>query len=444
MSVGPLWRRLLLVAPMALAIFGMWTAVRWCIGNTVAGYAPEFEVARSAERLAPDDPQTHFTLAVLKKNSFAVNALGDSLPHYERAVSLSPNDYRLWLELGRAREQAGDAPGGEKALRKAIELAPAYAYPHWLLGNLLLRERRTDEAFAELRRAAESDPGLRPQVFGLAWRAFNEDVTAVTEAVAASSGARAQLAQFLVQNKRLDGAVTLWSDLSQNDKREQQETGQTLIRALLGEKRFLDVLGVYRSISSDVKIGAVNNGGFEYDIGPAGVDLFGWQVTSDPRAQIRLDAANQFHGKRSLRIIFNAATSLDFQNVSQLIAVEPNSRYRVDCFVRTEDLKSASTLVTEVIDAADPRRVLASSDPAPNGSNTWQQVTFEFNTSPQTEAINLRLSRASCITGVCPIFGKVWYDDFNLERVGGASANARSNNDGSANDGAAANAGSAR
>lgn len=425
LSVAPLWRRLLLVIPIVLAAYGAWIALRWSIGSTIAAYAPEFEAARSAERLAPADPQTQFTLAVLTKNSFAPNALGDALPHYERAISLSPNDYRLWIELGRAREQAGDAAGGERALRRAVELAPSYAFPRWMLGNLLLRERRQAEAFDELRLASEADPAMRPQVFNLAWRAFDANIGAVTDAVARTAGARAQLAQFLIENKRLDGAVALWSELSANDRREQQETGQALIRALLNERRFLDVLGVYRSIASDVKVGTLNNGDFEYDVGPPGADLFGWQVASDPRAQVRLDAANQLRGKRSLRIVFNAATSLDFQSITQLIVVEPNARYRVNCYVRTEDLKSASTLVVEAVDAGDPKRVLAASDPAPNGTASWQEVSFEFTTPPRTEAISLRISRESCITGACPIFGKVWYDDFNFQRIGGASASAR-------------------
>ena len=60
--------------------------------------------------------------------------------------------------------------------------------------------------------------------------------------------------------------------------------------------------------------------------------------------------------------------------------------------------------------------------PAPGGTNDWQQVSFEFTTGPQTEAVLVRLARAGCPDGVCPIFGKIWYDDFNLERTGGRAA----------------------
>ena len=65
-------------------------------------------------------------------------------------MSLSPYDYRFWMSLGTAYDQDGDAAKAEAALRRAVALAPSYAYPHWYLGNLLLRNGHYDEAFAEI------------------------------------------------------------------------------------------------------------------------------------------------------------------------------------------------------------------------------------------------------------------------------------------------------
>ena len=73
------------------------------------------------------------------------------------------------MSLGTALEQWGEVERGEKALRRATELAPSYAYPRWYLGNLLLRSGRYNQAFAELRRAADADPELRSQLLNLAW-----------------------------------------------------------------------------------------------------------------------------------------------------------------------------------------------------------------------------------------------------------------------------------
>src|ERR1041385_6402279 len=66
------------------------------------------------------------------------------------------------MALGIAQEQAGDPAKAEQALKRAVALAPAYAYPHWYLGNLLLRNNRYDEAFAELQEQA-GDPAKAEQ-----------------------------------------------------------------------------------------------------------------------------------------------------------------------------------------------------------------------------------------------------------------------------------------
>jgi tetratricopeptide (TPR) repeat protein len=426
-NVRALWRRFLLLVPVALAITGAWHALRWYIGNTMAEFATDLETARVAARLAPDDPQSHYTLAVQTRKSFLPGEMAEALRQCEQAASLSPNDYRLWMDLGRMREQAGDAEGGARALRRATELAPHYAMPRWYLGNLLLRQGQYDEAFAELRRAGDADPTLRPQVFNLAWRIYGENVQAVTAAVGDSAPARAQLAEYLVNQKRVDDSIRLWSSLSPDEKREQAATGERLMRVLFGAKRFRLVLQVYRDYSgaTDVSLANLLNGGFEDEVGAPGASLFGWQVVQVPQTQIRIDPYVHAGGRRSLRIIFNAPSALEFRNVSQFIVVEPNARYQLEYWARTEDLKSASTLVTEVVDAADPSRVLGASAPLPTGTNDWQPVKVEFTTPAQTEGITVRLNRAQCMATVCPIFGKVWYDDFDLKRVS-ADAHARS------------------
>ena len=128
-------------------------------------------------------------VAGLEKRSLLPGDLEDAARHYEEAVRLSPNDYRFWLDLGLTREELGDRAGGEKALRRAVELAPFYANPHWYLGNLLLRAGRGDEAFAELRRAAEADAKLRPQLFNAAWTVYGQNVDEIKKVVGDSAAA---------------------------------------------------------------------------------------------------------------------------------------------------------------------------------------------------------------------------------------------------------------
>ncbi|HEV2915772.1 MAG TPA: tetratricopeptide repeat protein [Pyrinomonadaceae bacterium] len=419
--------RVLLVVPVALALVGSWYAGRWYVGNVIADHAPNLEsgsieMARMTTQLAPDDPLTHWTVASLEKQALAPDQVGETLGEFERAVSLSPYDYRLWVDLGRTREQAGDREGGEKALRRAVELAPFYAEPRWLLGNLLLRSGRIDEAFAELQRSAETNPLLRPQIFNMASYVFGGDVQAISRAVGNSAASRADLASYLMSQKRLDDALGQWATLSAADKMEQRPTGVSLMRALLQAKRFHAAFELFRGIDrqtpSRIQVGQVLNGGFEEDIGGSSDNPFEWHIRSAAQAQIGIDERYRRSGNRSLRIRFQAPGGLNFNNINQLIAVEPSTEYRLEYYVRTAELKSAATPVILIRDGLDGA-VLAASDPLPAGTSDWQTLTLDFKTTPKTEAIMIDTKLSACESDApCPIFGIVWYDDFNLQRGG--------------------------
>jgi hypothetical protein len=429
-NVRPVWARVPLLLLAAGSLFVSWQGLRWGIGDTMADYALDaydkdptaaFETAEAAARLAPRDPLSHLTLARLHRVTFDPAEFDAALREYEQAAALAPNDYLVWVEFGRARVSAGDLEGGIAALRRAVALAPRYAEPRWHLGNALLRAGRYDEAFDELRLVADSDPDrYRPQVFNLAWQIYGPDMARVMDAVGRTPEARAQLVGVLTGRGRLDDALNVWSSLSAEQKRAQSATGAALARELYNHAQYRRALQVYAEEGAQgVAPERISNGGFESDIGQPDAQPFGWQVTQPGGAQVALDARVAHAGRRSLRVLFNSSGQLDFNNVSQLVAVEPATRYRLSFFVKTEDVRTAATLYAAASDAAATDPPLGRSAPAPAGTNDWQQVSFEFTTGPKTEAVLVRLVRSGCPQESCPIFGKIWYDDFDLQRSGG-------------------------
>jgi tetratricopeptide (TPR) repeat protein len=422
--------RVLLVVPVALALLFSWYATRWYTGNFVAEFAPrmdegELDAALAAVHLAPDDPWTHWIVASLKKRSLLPGEMEDAVRQYEEAVRLSPNDYRFWVDLGRAREQLGDRAGGEKALRRAVELAPAYAYPRWYLGNLLLRAGRGEEGFAELRRAAEADVKMRPQLFNVAWTLYGQNIDEIKKVVGDSAAARAEFAIYLVGRQRLDDALGLWASLKPPEKREQRAAGDALMTSLIEQKRYKTALTLLNDLSSgsnSIAIAQFVNGSFENDIDTVGSGVFNWQIKPVSQAQIAIDGSTGHSGARSLRILFRAPSTLSFDNVAQLVVVEPSTQYHFECYARAADLKSAGTPFIEIIDGMDGTTVLGASRQLAPGTYDWQPVTIDFKTPPKTEAVRVHIGRATCgADAVCPIFGMVWYDDFNLKNIGGAS-----------------------
>jgi hypothetical protein len=421
--------RWLLLLPALLAIFGSWFVVRWYVGDTVAEYAPTveeggIEMARMAVRWAPDDPLTHWRLGSLEEKVFSAQNMAAAVREYQLAVTLSPTDYRYWMELGRALEASGDRESGEKALRRAVELAPAYSHPRWHFGNLLLREGKVPEAFEQLGHAAEADNEMRPQVFGLAMLVFGNDVNEIARVASVSPGARMQFAIYLVTIEKFDDAMRMWATISPADRRGQSELSQELKKSLLSSQQFRAALEVMRETDPDTalpQLGQFSNGGFESSLAPARANSFDWVFTSRTQAQIGIDSrAHNGHG--SLRIVFSAPSALERIQLSQTVVVEPGALYRLECYVRTEELIGVSTPALAIVDPMDSA-TLAGSAPLATGTSDWQRIVFDFKTNPKHDGVTIGFRRALCGEGqICPIFGTVWYDDFSLQRIDGPGA----------------------
>ena len=424
-SVRKLPLRIVLI--LLLLVAGAWSyfAVRWYLGNTLAEYfnttENSLEVAHRAASMAPNDPLPHWRIAQVSQKILPLDQQAGAIAAYEKAVSLSPHDYRFWMSLGTAYEQTGDAAKAEQALKRAVALAPAYSYPRWYLGNLLLRNGRYDEAFTELRVASQADPELLPQQFNLIWQVFGDDFDGLKKALGDNASVKARFAVYLLGQKRFEDGLRLWNDMSLEEKKANRESGEAIIASLKNEWKFYDALKIWNDITSEkyhAEVGRVFDGSFEDAVSYGADTVFGWQVKSAPQMQIGIDPARSHSGQRSLRLVFQVRANLESVNVSQLVPVQTQTEYDFECYVRTDKLETGSAPQVQIIDATD-NTVLASSEMAPGGTNDWSRISLSFKTPDKSEAVILKIVRISCRsdeTPICPIYGSVWYDDFSFKR----------------------------
>lgn len=400
-----------------------WFVVRWYLGNTIAEYFhPEdrrLETAQLAVSLAPNDPLPHWRLGNIVQTELPPDQIGLVVSEYEKAVSLSPNDYRLWMEFGGALEQAGESDRAEKALREAVKLAPSYAEPRWRLGNLLVRTDRYDEGFAELRRASEANDQFVSQLFNLAWQLYKDDFEQMRAAVGNRPEVRADFSRYLVGRGRYDEGLRLWGSLTESEKKTNRQTSDAIIGSLIDADRYHQAMNIWNEVAPgpayNASPGHILDPGFEDNLAHGPGAVFGWQVQSNSQVQIGIDGGQGHSGSRSLRVFFQVRSHIDTINVSQLVPVKPNTEYDFECYLKTEKLESAETPVILIVNAQNDG-ALATSAAAPSGSSNWQRISLSFKTGEQTEAVKVKMVRNSCgDSPVCPIFGTVWYDDFDLK-----------------------------
>ena len=96
----------------------------------------------------------HFVTHVYLKTEQRMKAVQSA----QKEVDLDKGWIWGYLDLAAAHQLAGDTGAGVEAAKKAVKLDPQNAVPHHTLATLLMASGSKD-AYAELRKAAELDPG---------------------------------------------------------------------------------------------------------------------------------------------------------------------------------------------------------------------------------------------------------------------------------------------
>lgn len=371
-----------------------------------------------AVRLSPSDPETHYARAMVL---WRMQRLPEAIKEYEKVVMLRPGDYVPWLDLGSARDKSGDADGALMAFKEAVRLAPYYGEPRWELGRLLLRAGRRDDAFVELRQAAISDPTRLPDVVSLVWETLRGDARAVQLALALETAqARMTLARFFVEHGEFREAMELFRSASGISNRDRRP----LLTALLIAKRFAEAYEIWASgreagsVERHHGTATITDGSFEEDISLDDPG-FGWQLANNLQGlRISLDTTEPHTGAYSVRLDWNGNPDPSTPVISQLVLVEPTTRYRLTFAARTKELLTIGLPFVVVIDASDKKEsVLTQSKGLQGGTTGWQDYITEFTTSENTGAVVISIRREACPTPECAILGSLWLDDFLLERL---------------------------
>jgi tetratricopeptide (TPR) repeat protein len=398
-----------------LFLFLLFNAARFGYSRSL-GYeatrSDSLPLADKAIRICPSDPEVHYYRATVLKD---LGKRDEAAKELEEAVSLRPRSYILTLKLAVARDQLNDLAGSLTAYKEAVRLAPHYALPRWYLGRFLLRTGQVDQAFAQLRTAANSDPQLGNDLVRLALGAFGDDTRQIEEALQPSSAHEIVLvARSFADSGHTEEAMALFANAQDVPEEERQAFLGTLLKA----KRFPEAYNVWsKGRSAGPGYESFVNGDFEDSIALDEVG-FGWQINPKLDAvQVFSDLAEPHSGRRSLRLDFNGYAHPTAHILSEIILVKPNTHYQLSFSVRALDLATLGPPSVSILDASDEKTSLAPPVSATPGTYGWTDRTIQFATSGSANAILISIQRQGCSSAPCAIYGHFWLDSFLLKRL---------------------------
>ncbi|MGH9874956.1 MAG: tetratricopeptide repeat protein [Pyrinomonadaceae bacterium] len=398
---------------LVILLVFVWSVARSGYASLLTAYAAQtsqISLADSAVRLGASNPDAHYVRASILETSDLSGAIAE---HYQ-AVLARPDDYVLWLSLARASELNGETAASVAAARQAAQLAPEYAEPHYQLGNILLRAGQTDEAFKELRLAGASNPTLMPGVIDLAWRVSGGNVQFVVAAIKPTTSAGYQrLAFYFAQRKEVEAAIAMYAAAGS----EAAHYRRAYVHDLIATKQFKAAARLWAvGQQSPAAPGVLTDPGFEKesDLAEWG---FAWRLGDQPQGfHLSLDGANPREGNSSLKVEFDGASEPASPVITQLVLVEPRTRYRLHFAVRSEGIVSGGLPLVVVI-GPDANKVLGQSEQLMKATEGWREYTIDFELGPAGDAVQIALQRQPCNSSPCPIFGRLWLDAFSLQKL---------------------------
>lgn len=364
----------------------------------------------------PANPEAYASRGLLRLRS---ERFADAVDDFQYAVKLREFDFLLWLRLGHALVKLNDFDAAGEAYFTAMLLAPEYAQPNKYMGLMLLDLERNEKAFRYLSKAAELDELIYPEILQLARKQYPNDPSAIENAVKPSTiEAKKVTARYFIKYNLMTDSVKTFlkgNELSDGDK-------DGFIRYLIRKENPLTAHEVWltkklpASLRSNDDDNRIFDGGFE-NITESDDSGFGWRINKKlSDSAIAIDNKLSRTGSRSLHVKFAGRVEAGKEIISQMVVLKPNQNYRLTFAVLSPELTSGGLPIV-IVNAGKSESRFAQSAPIMRTDNRWVNVTLDFTTNDETTAL-ISLSRASCDTQPCPIFGELSVDDFSLKQRG--------------------------
>jgi hypothetical protein len=417
---------LFLALASLLALAGSLEAMKVAM---VTGWIDTVQVAavEKALRLDPTNPALHGRAAQLYGASLEPAALTQALGEARRATALDANKFDYWMTLASSCESVRDNGCAEQALEHALRLAPMAPQVWWAAANHYLRADRPDRAFACFRRLLELSPGYAEPTLALTLRAYGNAGLIFEKLVGHASDPQLALtfADFMSEHNDFDAAHRAWTEIARGSAPFPFAAASSYLERLLAEGRYREAQDVWTNLVARGAVAPpapsepgnlVFNGGFEQPPLGAGFD---WRSEPSTYALVDFADPSPYAGARCLRVDFPVPQNDDFEPVYQVLPVLPNQAYVLSAYVRSRDITSDSGPRLRVTDPSC-RGCLEAETEAALGNAPWHQVTAQFTTGPQTQAVRLSLWRPHSRVFPMEISGTFWLDVVSVTALRGS------------------------
>lgn len=422
-SLRPPWRAALFLAPIIagsvwLSLEGILVARVTYQVNTVS--IPDIQTAINED---PDNADLIHNLGLVYASSPTDSNALESLRYLRRAVALNPGRWDYWADLGASCDFAGDSACSDDAFDRALKLNPMAPSMQWALGNHFLLTNREEKAYPYFQRLVAMDSTYFEPTLRLCMRA-TRDPQAIYAAViphdSRDAARRFDFLTFLSSTGDHENAMRIWGQMiSGPDPSPNLSMVKPFLDFLLDHNQVLSASRVWKDLQHAGVIPApspASDGTLLYNGAFATSPLntgFDWRVNESPDLVYDFSDPSAYRGGKCLRIEFPLGRNEEYDLLNRVAAVEPETRYELTAYVRSDNLTSESGPRLRVVEMGCESCDTQTSD-STLGTTPWHPITVTFTTRPGTKAVRISFWRPQDQTYHRDITGTVWLDNVAL------------------------------
>lgn len=181
---------------------------------------------------------------------------------------------------------------------------------------------------------------------------------------------------------------------------------------LIGHKRIRSALDIWQQYTNPTS--ALTNPGFETRITGQGFD---WRRQDEKNGQweIKRVFSESAEGNYALQIRFAGKANIVFHHLYQIVAAAPMQRYRLTYRWKTRGITTDQGPFVEIV--GYDGKGLQQNGPMMRGTRGWRQEAIDFTMPMDCYAAVIRLRRRKSMRFDSKIRGRLWVDDFRLEKI---------------------------
>jgi hypothetical protein len=411
-------RGLLVAASFVVALFLSYFSIR----NALAVHYAGLQTATGYERathLEPANPQNWYLLGRYWQYNLEDPDAARAMRSYLAALSLNPGSSEAWLDLATAYESEAKLVAARDAFLHAKKVYPLSAQVSWRYGNFLLRQGELEPAFTELRLAVEADPKRAAEAFSRCLRAGSNIETALDHVLPPISGAYLDVIWDQTTDGHTGNALQVWDRLASLHPHLSLQDSFSLVGALMAEKRIAEAARIWDQAVLFAGLADLQSppgsvlwdGGFESNVTNGG---FSWLFSEGLRGvQVGMDTQEKHSGNRSVRLIFDGKSNINFVDVCHYISVRHSTAYRFSAWVRTRALTTDQGIRFQ-LHSLGTQDTSTAVTPEVHGTAPWTRIELPWSSGTDVQELQVCLVRFPSEEAENKIQGTVWVDDVAL------------------------------